>query len=196
METIPDMPSESNTAISARLAGPFTRFGRIGFWVQFIFLIIVALLGIYTFSVIGSRAQTANIIAFLGLALPLFTTWWCWRYAKLGGLLKETPEAVKPSVPLRRAWIGVWAGVAGVTVSVLSLFGAASSLLIVMLSNPQIGIQVSPATGGANAYTISAFDAVSIMSLLLTLTAELMVVAISLRLVFIISKATRGSAGG
>jgi hypothetical protein len=189
-----DSHTESHAALASRLAGPFKLFGRIGFGIQFIFLIVVALLGIYTFSVVGSRAQTENVIAFLGLAIPLFTTWWCWRYAQLGILMKENPDAVKPTLPLRRAWVGVWAGVAGVAVSVLSLFGAASSLLIVMLSNPQIGIQVSPATGGNSAYTISAFDAVSIMSLLLTLTAELLVVAISLRLVFIISKAMRGSA--
>lgn len=54
-----------------------------------------------------------------------------------------------------------------------------------MLANPQVGLQISPATGEAAAYTVSAIDAVSIMSLLLTLTAELLVVAISMRLVFL-----------
>ncbi len=85
----------------------------------------------------------------------------------------------------------MWAGTFGVVVSLLSLFGAASALLIVMLANPQVGIQVSSAAAGASAYTISAVDAVSIMSLLLTLTAELLVVAISLRLVFLVAALAR-----
>ena len=54
-----------------------------------------------------------------------------------------------------------------------------------MLANPQVGIQVSPTTG-ASAYTISAIDAVSLMALVLTLASELLVVAISLRIVFLV----------
>lgn len=156
---------------------------------QFVFLIAVAILGIYTFSVIGGRAGAGNLLAFLGLALPLFTTWWCWRYRQFGRRLAADPAAGGGAA--RMAWIGVWAGTAGVVVSLLSLFGAASALLFVMLANPQVGIQVSPANAGVSAYTVSAVDAVSIMSLLLTLAAELLVVAISLRLVFL---ATRGTA--
>lgn len=174
-----------------RVSGAFVFYGRIGFWVQFVFLIIVALLGLYTFSVVGGNARAGNIIAFLGLALPLFTTWWCWRYAQLGQRLADDPEEVAPGAALRRAWIGVWAGAAGVLVSLLSLFAAASALLVVMLANPQIGIQIAPGPGTPSAYTVSAVDAVSIMSLWLTLTAELLVVAISLRLVFIVTKSTR-----
>ncbi|MEE4121309.1 MAG: DUF3611 family protein [Paracoccaceae bacterium] len=173
------------------LARAFLMLGRIGFWVQFVLLIAVVLLGIWTFSVTGAPAGAANILAFLGLALPLFTTFWCWRYAQLGRTLggSGTPRAA----PARAAWIGVWAGTAGVVVSVLSLFGAAFALVMVMLANPQVGIQISPATAGASAYTVSAVDALSILSLLLMLTAELLVVAISLRLVFLIASTARES---
>lgn len=83
----------------------------------------------------------------------------------------------------------MWAGTLGGALALLSLFGAASALLVVMLANPQVGIQVSPATAGVSAYTISAVDAVSIMALLLSLTAELLVIAISLRLVFLFPRA-------
>lgn len=176
---------------SGRLARSFRVLGLTGFWIQFVFLIVVALLGFYTVGVVGGRAGAGNLLAFLGLALPVFTTIWCWRYARLGRALDESAAAVPPARPLRAAWIGVWAGTLGAAVALLSLFGAASALLVVMLANPQVGIQVSPATGGVSAYTVSAVDAVSIMALLLTLTAELLVVAISLRLVFLVARAPR-----
>ena len=95
---------------------------------------------------------------------------------------------------MRAAWIGVWAGATGIVVALLSLFGAASALLLVLLSNPQIGVQIAPATLGTSACTVSAVDAVSIMSLLLTLTAELLVVALLLRLVVLIAGAARAEA--
>lgn len=176
-----------------RIARAFLILGRTGFWVQFVFLIAVAILGIWTFSIVGSRAGLGNILAFLGLVLPVFTTWWCWRYAQIGRAMAATGSDVSPNKQARTAWIGVWAGTFGVVVTVMSLFGAATTLLVVMLANPQVGIQISPATGGATAYTVSAVDAVSIMSLLLTLTAELLVVAISLRLVFLIASTARGT---
>jgi len=176
---------------SERLSRAFLAFGRIGFWVQFVLLIAVVLLGIWTFSVTGARAGAANVLAFLGLALPVFTTFWCWRYAQLGRALSASDA--RSAAPARAAWIGVWAGAAGVVVSVLSLFGAAFALVLVMLANPQVGIQISPATAGASAYTVSAVDALSILSLLLMLTAELLVVAISLRLVFLIASVARES---
>ena len=177
-----------------RIARTFLILGRMGFWVQFIFLIVVGLLSAYTTSVIGWRAGIGSVLAFLTLALPAFTTWWCWRYAKLGCDLAAATSAEPMAGALRSAWIGVWAATLGSALALVSLFGAASALLVVMLANPQVGIQVSPATGGATAYTISAVDAVSIMALLLALTAELLVVAISLRLVFLIMRAPRPEA--
>jgi hypothetical protein len=176
---------------TGKVARAFRTFGRIGFWVQLVFLIIVALLGLYVLGIVGTRARAVSILAFLGLAVPLFTTWWCWRYARLGQRLGDDYDAVGSASTSRSAWIGVWAGVIGVVVSLLLLFGAASALLIVMLANPQVGIQVSPVSGAASAYTISAVDAVSIMCLLLNLTAELLVIALSLRLVFLITATER-----
>ena len=176
------------------IARAFVILGRTAFWVQFVFLIVVGLLSVYMTSVTGWRAGAQNVLAFLTLALPAFTTWWCWRYAKLGRALTTASSAEPLTGLLRSAWIGVWSGTLGSALALLSLFGAASALLVVMLANPQVGIQVSPATGGATAYTISAVDAVSIMALLLALTAELLVVAISLRLVFLIMRAPRPEA--
>ena len=173
------------------VARKFAIYGTIGFWVQLVFLIVVILLGSYILSVAGSNVGIARLFAFLVLVLPIFTTFWCWRYARLGRALDAGAPGIGPAALSRSAWIGVWVGAAGALVSLLSLLAAGSTLLVTLLSNPQIGIQVSPAAQGASAYTVSAIDAVSIMSLLLTLTAELLVVAISLRLVFVLSRVSR-----
>lgn len=182
-----DAASRSPTHSTERLARAFLTLGSIGFWVQLVFLIIVTILGLYVFAITGARARTGNILAFLGLAIPLFTTFWCWRYNRFGRALANDPEVVTLGASARNAWIGVWAGALGVVVSLVSLFGAVSALLLVMLANPQVGIQISPANAGVSAYTISAVDALSVMFLLITLTSELLVVALSLRLVFIVS---------
>lgn len=187
-----DATDMNREGLMDRLARAFLFYGRVGFWVQFVLLIAIALLGVYTFSVIGGRARAGNVLAFLGLALPIFTTFWCWRYARFGASLHDAPSLERTPIAARKAWVGVWAGAVGVVVTVLSLFGTASAMMLVMLANPQIGIQVSPATGLSSAYTISAVDAVSIMSLLLTLLAELLVVALSLRLVFLAASTSRG----
>lgn len=177
-----------------RVSVALVRYGQIGFWIQLVFLIVVVLLGGYVFKVFGGGAGLDNILAVLGLVLPIFTTLWCRHYAALGRTLADPVSGPPPARIQRRAWVGVWAGALGAAVAILSLFGAASTLLMTMLANPQVGIQVSPATGPNTAYSISAIDAVSIMALLLSLTAELLVVAISLRLVFLVIGATRGGA--
>ncbi|MCR9087431.1 MAG: DUF3611 family protein [Rhodobacteraceae bacterium] len=186
----------ASTWIESRRPGVATalqQFGMLGFWVQLVFLIIVALLGGYTFSVTGgtnSRAGLANLLSFLVLAIPVFTTFWCRRYASTGKSMAAGSDGPTPAGLKRRLWTGTWAGIIGAVASLLSLFGAASALLFTMLANPQIGIQVSPGPGTPSSYTISAIDGVSIMSLLLTLTAELLVVAISLRLIFLTERAS------
>lgn len=173
-----------------KLAASLVWYGKLGFWVQLIFLIIVLLLGIYTLTVgTGSGARLANVLSFLVLGIPIFTTFWCRRYAQQGKALAGSTGPT-PAWLSRQLWIGIWAGTVGAAASLLSLFGAASAMLVTMLANPQIGIQVAPGPGTPAAYTISAIDSVSIMSLLLTLTAELLVVFLSLRLFFLVTSAS------
>jgi hypothetical protein len=182
------------TETTTRIRRGFIRLGLLGFWLQFVLLISVGLLSLYTFRVFGGKPGVGNVLAFLGLLLPVFTTAWCFNYARLGRSLADARGAT-PGQLHRAAWIGVWVGVLGSAVALLSLFGATSSLLVTMLANPQVGMMVSPATEGASAYTVSAVDAVSLMALLLTLLSELVVVAISLRLVFQLSSAGRLTGG-
>ena len=179
---------------AGRVASALVTYGQIGFWIQLVFLIVVVILGGYVFRIIGGAANLDNLLATLGLILPIFTTIWCRHYLGLGRRLEDAVNGPGPETILRRAWIGVWAGVLGTVVSLLSLFGAASALLVTMLANPQVGIQVSPAAG-ASSYSVSAIDAVSLMALVLTLASELLVVAISLRLVFLLIAPARTDTG-
>ncbi len=181
---------EENTG---RVADALVKLGQIGFWVQLIFLIIVVVLGGVVLGVVGGGAGVGNVLSFLGLILPAFTTFWCWHYLSLGRKLKETGDDPSAARLQSRVWIGVWVGTIGAVLTIVSLFGAAFALLVTMLANPQVGLQISAAETGASPYTISAVDAVSIMTLLLTLTAELLVVAISLRIVFLISRSLGGN---
>ncbi|MDK3072913.1 DUF3611 family protein [Sedimentitalea sp. JM2-8] len=175
---------------TAGVSKALLRFGHFGFWLQLVFLVVIVLLGGYVARIVRGGIGLENFLALIGLLLPLFTTFWCRVYIFLGRAMAG-PEKPNPARVRNRVWIGFWAGTLGISVSMLSLFGAASALLVTMLSNPQVGIQVSPATGGATAYTVSAIDAVSIFALLLTQTSELLVAAISLRLVFLVARSTR-----
>lgn len=94
-------------------------------------LIAIALLGFYTFAMVGSRAPAGKVLTFLVLALPIFTTFWCWRYARIGRDLVNGGTSL--GAALRAVWIGVWAGTTRIVIAHLSLFGAASALLLVAL---------------------------------------------------------------
>ena len=172
------------------LARHFVRVGRIGFWLQLILLIVVLFLAV---SVVrfGGSGQAArylslgNVVSFLALALPVFTTVWFRHYVGLGRQMEvsATPPSLRKLE--RRAWIGVSAGAIGAVLSLLMLFGAISNLLYVLITAPQVGLMISPATSGDGGLSVSAIDAVSLLSLLITLTTELVVIALSLWLVFV-----------
>jgi len=73
------------------------------------------------------------------------------------------------------------------------LFSAAGRMLFILLANPQTGLMVAPGPGGDPVQSISAMDAISLMSLLIILTAELIVLGFSVWLLF---RTTKASAGG
>jgi len=66
----------------------------------------------------------------------------------------------------------------------LILIGTASRLLFVMLANPQTGLMVSPQIGGNPNQSISALDGISLLTLLILLTAELVVLGLSMWLLY------------
>ena len=85
---------------------------------------------------------------------------------------------------VRTVWIGIWAGCVGLFFSMLLLAHAVGRILLILLANPQTGIQLAPALGDNPAISLSAVDAVSLTSLVIILAAELVVLGFSLWLLF------------
>ena len=172
------------------LAKGFLRLGWIGFWIQFILLAIPVLLLVYVlFFRSPDSAQRigidlSNYLSYGSLLVMLFTTFWFYRYTRVGKRIVDPFTRPYQSSVVRTLWIGLWAGCLGIGFSMLLLTGSAVRMLFVLMANPQTGIMVAPAPGGDPIQSISAFDAVSLSSLLIMLAAELIVVGFTLWLLF------------
>jgi hypothetical protein len=113
----------------------------------------------------------------------IFTTYWFFRYVRLGERLKDPAEPPPRSSVVSTLWIGLWAGCLGIVFSILLLLAAAWRILFVLLTNPQSGMLIAPA-GTNPAYSLSAIDAVSLTLLIIGLAIELMVLGLTLWLLY------------
>ncbi len=178
-----------------KLAKHFLRLGWIGFWVQLVLLSLPVLLLIYVLFIKSAESVASkgiDLSAYLSngsLLVMIFTTFWFYRYTKLAPRI-AAPE-LRPSQKsvAKTIWVGLWASVVGVFFSMLLMVSAVTRLLFVLLATPQTGIPV--ATMGSNpGHTLSAIDAVSLTSLLFTLSAELTVLLFSIWLLFKVTRDT------
>jgi hypothetical protein len=71
---------------------------------------------------------------------------------------------------------------------------AVMRLLFVFLFQPQTGIQLAPAPGSPANMMLSAIDAVTLMSLMIAMTAELIVLGFTLWLLFKVSRQSNETA--
>jgi hypothetical protein len=184
-------------ASPAGLAKQFSRLGWIGFWLQLALLAVpVVLLAYVLFLSSPESAQRrgidlGNYLSIGSLLVMVFTTYWFFRYTRVGKRIAD-PELRPPqSSVLRTLWIGLWACCLGIFFSMLLMFSAVGRLLFVLMANPQTGIQLAPGPGGDPLLSLSAIDAVSLTSLLVILSAELIVLGLTLWLLF---RASRPSA--
>ena len=177
----------------AKLAKQFSRLGWIGFWIQLALIIVPVLLLIYlVFFASPDTAQRrgidlGNYLSYGGLMVMAFTTFWFYRYTRLA---ERIPDAVKrptKKAVIRTLWIGLWASCLGILFSLILLLGSVARLLFSLMTMPQTGIPVA-AVGGDPARTVSAIDAASMSSLLLMLTAEFIVLAFTLWLLFQVTR--------
>jgi hypothetical protein len=180
-----------------RLAKQFSRLGWIGFWIQFALLAVPIILLVYVLFVSSPESaqrrgiDLSNYLSFGSLLVMVFTTFWFYRYTRLGKRIAD-PELRPPqSSALRTLWIGLWAGCLGIFFSMLLLLSAVGRMLFVLMANPQTGMQIAQGLGTDPTKSLSAMDAVSLTSLLFLLTAELLVLTFSLLLLF---RTTRPSA--
>ena len=180
-----------------RLAKQFSRLGWIGFWIQFALLAIPIVLLVYVLFVSSPESaqrrgiDLSNYLSFGSLLVMVFTTFWFYRYTRLGKRIADPALRPPQSSALRTLWIGLWAGCLGIFFSMLLLLSAVGRMLFVLMANPQTGMQIAQSLGTDPTKSLSAMDAVSLASLLFLLTAELLVLTFSLWLLF---RTTRPSA--
>src|SRR5262249_21436838 len=95
------------------------------------------------------------------------------------------PESRPPSSSvIRTLWIGIIAGCLGAFASALLLLTAVGRLLFVFMLVPQGGLPVIQTAADDRARWVSALDMVDLMTMAFTITAELIVLAFSLWLLF------------
>ena len=173
-----------------RLSRQFSRLGWLGFWTQVAMLAIPVLLLIYVLFLRSPESaprigiDLSNYLSYGSLLVMVFTTFWFFRYTRVGKRIAD-PELRPPRASVERTlWVGLWASGLGIAFSMALLFSAVGRLLFVLLANPQTGLMVAPGPGGDPVQSISAFDAISLTTLLAILAAELILLAFSVLLLF------------
>lgn len=176
------------------LARQFSRLGWIGFWIQLVLIAVPILLLIYVMFFSGpDSAQSkgidlSNYLSYGGLMVMLFTTLWFYRYTRLASRITDPDLRPSLSSVTRTLWVGLWASFLGIIFSMLLLLSAVARLLFVLMTMPQTGIPIAAISGADPTRTLSAIDALSLTSLLMMLTAELIVLAFTLWLLFQVSR--------
>ena len=178
------------------LARQFSRLGWVGFWVQLVLISLPILLLLYVLFIASPESaqrkgiDLSNYLSYGSLLVMFFTIFWFYRYTRLGKRIPDPESRPPQSSVMRTLWIGLGASGLGILFSMILMINAVLRILFVLLATPQTGVPLA-APGGDPAKTLSAIDAVSLTSLLFTLTAELIVLAFSLWLLF---RVTRPSA--
>ncbi len=170
----------------------FFRLGWIGFGIQAVLVSVPIILLFYVMFVSSPESvqrkgiDLSNYLSYGSLVVMVFTTYWFFRYTRLAQKIPE-PESCPPrSSVLKMIWIGVWASCLGIGFSILLLLRSVWRLLAILLANPQTGIPFAGA-GGDPTMILTAFDGISLTTLVLSLSAELIVLALSLWLLFRVS---------
>jgi hypothetical protein len=178
------------------MARQFSRLGWIGFWIQVVLIILPVILLVYVLFISSPDSaqrrgiDLSNYLSYGSLLVMAFTIFWFYQYTRLAKRIPDPETRPPKSSVLRTLWIGLGASCLGILFSMILMINAVLRILFILLATPQTGVPIS-ATGGDPAKTLSAIDAVSLTSLLFTLSAELIVLAFSLWLLF---RVTRPSA--
>ena len=172
------------------LATTFRRLGRVGFWLQVVLGSIPVVLMLYVFMFSGQTSgpraglPVVEYLTILSLLMLLFTTYWFHRYTVLSRTIADPESGITESAVLGKVWIGLVASSLGLLFSMLVMLVEVGQLLFYFLSAPQGGIPAIQTVAGTSASWVSAVDLVSLMALMLALTADVIVMVLSLWLMF------------
>lgn len=177
---------------SEKVAASFHRLGWLGVAVQAVLALnsIVLLAWAFIGAAPGARPMgRTGYLALVGLAILLFTTFWSYRYTTLAARMRDPARRPPQATVLKTLWVGLWASGLGIAVSMLMLVLEVTRLVILVLRTPQAGVPVMQ-LGAESAAWVSAIDVVSLLADVSTLGAELLVFAVTLWLLF---RVTRGA---
>lgn len=176
------------------IARSFSRLGWLGFWLQVGFGAIPVLLMLYYFAFSRTDRPGLRPLEYLTIANLLilaFTTFWSYRYTRLGQKIADPARRLPREKVLNTVWTGVVAGSLGLFFSMIVMLMESFNLLFKLLKAPQGGMPVIQTAGAESPYWIATVDMVNLVVLALVLTCELIVLVFSLWLLF---RTTFGSA--
>lgn len=186
------MSSVERSSINGKLANAFRRLGRIGFWLQLAIGSIPVALLIYAIMFggndgIGTRGRFALLeyLTIGSLLLLAFTTIWFYRYTRLANRIAEPGRGPSTTSIQRTAWIGVAASTLSIVFSAFVMMFEVTQLLLYFLRAPQAGVPVFQTTSGGPTSWVSAGDILGLMGLIVTMSVEVVILALSLWLLFL-----------
>src|SRR5262245_54925966 len=79
-------------------------------------------------------------LTIINLLILIFTTYWSYRYTRIGRRIRSSEQAPSESHLIGTVWTGVVATTAGMLFSMISILIDAANLLFFFLKAPQAGI--------------------------------------------------------
>lgn len=171
------------------IARAFARLGWLGFWLQVIFGALPVAVMVYYFAFSRAPATPRGGFRFIeyltivNLLMLAFTIFWSYRYTRLATQIMDPNRRPHQSYVTGTVWTGVVASATGMLCSMVVMLIEAGTLLFYFLKAPQGGIPVVQ-TGPQAVHWVSSVDMLSLVALILTLFAELIVLVFSLWLLF------------
>ncbi len=174
------------------LALTFERTGRTGFWAQLVLgtfpVVVMAFVLFYAGNLSGTRAGVP-IVEWLTLGnilILFFTTFWFHRYRGLAKRFADPATRPTHQEVAGKVWTGLMASILGVIFSILVMLFEVGQIFFYFLTAPQGGVPTVQVNG---ATFVSAIDMASLMALVMTLSAEVLVTMMGLWLLFRTSRA-------
>jgi hypothetical protein len=138
----------------------------------------------------GAMSRT-DYLALADLAILVFTTFWSYRYTRLGLRIADPSRRPSHRAAVRTLWVGLWASALGIALSTILLMFEVVWLMVLVLKTPAAGVPVIQMQSESRAAWVSAIDVVSLLADVTTLAAELTILGFTLWLLFRMTRAAK-----
>ncbi|MGB5975469.1 MAG: DUF3611 family protein [Nodosilinea sp.] len=179
-----------------RISGSFRVVGWVSFWVQVVLAAISSLVLLFALVNLGARSGQAGnpgngvglLFAVLGLVAVYFSTFWAFRYTRIGRGLRSRDIAKRPSPKdaLQVLRLGTTVSMVGMLITLFGSQALIGSLLGKALAQPQGGTVFVP--GNINQY-VEAFDIFVVQANTNTLLAHFVSLSATLWLLRTVNRA-------